>query len=430
VTLPRPGPLFNLLTSPEPLSPVAQLAGPGGLLLFVPLVPVLLLAARRAPRAALIFTGVAWLLATLRPVGTAVVLGWVGLATVYVLLLAALRKHEVLGRRGMIGAVWGGLHVLVFPFWWSAGQWWYTPLSPMAAMHNVGLAYFLFRFIAWGVSLADSPAQPLRFVDTVCWILYPPSMRIAPFLLRDEFLARLDAWDPRRSPEWRAGLRRFVLCVVGAICYAVLDHNRPKLDFFGMPEKYLTGELLALFYLVPLQVYLMLWTYNQLALTVSLWIGLPVPDNFDRLPLATSVREFWRRWNLTVGAWLRNYVYIPLGGNRRHVAVNYVVTFAYCGLWHGAAWSFLLWGLTQGAALTVQRWWDLLRNRQDATTEPPRHREDEPPRRKDAKKTKVLIWAFFCWLLTMHYQAATIFVFVDFEHFGVRFFRELIGRFL
>jgi len=410
--LPKPTPIFNAVTAHPPLSPQEILAGPFGLLAFLPLIPLILLLARRRPRAALILGGLVWLLPTLQLTTTAVLLGGVLVASTYILLLGELRRRNQIGPRTMIALVWVGLHLLALPLWWHAQQPWYP--SRMAALHNVGFSYFLFRFIAWGVDLAREPRPPTRLTDTLCWLLYPPCMRLGPVLGRQEFLARLDAWDPRHIPAWREGVKRFALFLLGGVGLAVVGRQIPTIaanapDFFAEPQLFATGKLVRVFYLIPIQIYLLLWTYNELAVALSCWLGIRVDDNFNRLPLATSVRDFWHRWHITVGSWLRNYIYIPLGGNRRHVTLNTLAVFGYCGLWHGASWSFLAWGLSQAIALTVQRAWD--------------HAWQRSGRRPPAGP----LWTAVCWLLTMHYQIATIVVFADFEHLGWRLFREL-GR--
>ena len=457
IDLPTPGPLFNPLVDTVRLPAgqvlTALLAGPFGLIAFLPLIPLVLLIARgrrprgadatdRSPprgvdatiqnpkskiqngsawrRAALLLGGLAWLLPTLQPKTTAVLLGGMAAATAWIVALRALRRCGRLGQRGMIALVCLGLHILVFPLWWQAQQPWYP--SPMAVLHNVGFAYLLLRLIAWGVQLARNPDLPLRLADTICWLLYPPCMRLGPLLLREEFFRRFEAWDARRSPALAAGLQRFGLFVLGVLGIALGGHALGQItqlvpsapegtaDFFATPERFSTAQLMAAFYLVPVQVYLLLWTYNELACALALWIGIPVEGNFNWLPAATSVRDFWRRWNITLGAWLRDYIYIPLDGNRRHVALNYAAVFGYCGLWHGASWSFMLWAATQALALTVQRGWDRLWSRQGR------------------ERRGGMLWTPVCWLLTMHYQAATIVVFCDFTHLGLPLLRELLWK--
>ena len=112
-----------------------------------------------------------------------------------------------------------------------------------------------------------------------------------------------------------------------------------------------------------------------------------------------------------MGVWLRKYIYIPLGGNRGLVPLNYLAVFMYCGVWHGASWSFVAWGASQAVALIVQRWWDMLRSRSAGPVRPP-------------SKIATVI----CRLATMHYQLATIVIFADFEHVGTRLFPELARR--
>jgi alginate O-acetyltransferase complex protein AlgI len=416
-----PTPLFNPLTSSVPLSPRELIAGPLGLIAYLPLVPLVLLLARRYRRGALVLGGLVWLLPTLGLPTAIVLLAGVAAGTGLIILLGALRRRARLSRRGMIALVWVGLHALVLPLWLYAQPPWYP--SRMAILHNVGFAYFLLRLIAWGMEVAADPQTPVRLADTVCWLLYPPSMRLGPVLVRSDFLRRLDAWDPRESPRWQEGARRLGLMVLGALALAAIGGQIPamppgRVDYFAAPETYSTGALVRVLYLIPIQIYLLLWTYNQLALALALWVGLPVDDNFNWVPLATSVRDFWRRWHVTVGAWLRNCIYIPLGGGRRHVALNTLAVFGYCGLWHGPSWSFLAWGTSQAVALTVQRGWDRLRGWK-------RNPHPALPLRGGGRS---ILWTGVCWLLTMHFQIATIVVFVDFEHLGWRLFRELFWR--
>jgi alginate O-acetyltransferase complex protein AlgI len=415
-----PTPLFNPLTALPPLSPREILAGPFGLLAFVPLVPLVLLVARRNRALALVASGLVWMVGTLSPGGAAVVLGWTALAAGWVLLLGTGRRRGRLSERGMITLTWIGLSVLVLPFWWDGSAAWFVP-SRTAPLHNVGLAYLMLRLVAWGVDWARNPQLPLRLSATAGWLLYAPCMRLGPVMLREEFLRRYEAWDPRRSPDFVGGLRRLGWLVVGGVLLGFvakqIPGSLPGGSFLSCPEQYGTGALVRALYLVPVQVYLLLWTYNELAAVLGLWIGLPVDNNFNWLPLATSVRDFWRRWHVTLGAWLRAYVYIPLGGNRRHVGLNNLAVFGLCGVWHGAAWSFVAWSLTQTVALTLQRWWDKWRGQAGAG---------------EAGRRTWLGWVgtVVCWLATMQYQVLTVFVFVDFEHCGWRLLRELGRRFL
>jgi alginate O-acetyltransferase complex protein AlgI len=128
---------------------------------------------------------------------------------------------------------------------------------------------------------------------------------------------------------------------------------------FGVPSEALeagTAWLGALAY--TLQIYFDFAGYSDMALGLARMLGFELPENFRDPFVSTSVTEFWTRWHVSLSAWMRAYVYVPLGGNRvgrRRHALNLVVVFLLSGLWHGAAWSFVLWGAYHGALLLVER---------------------------------------------------------------------------
>ncbi len=109
------------------------------------------------------------------------------------------------------------------------------------------------------------------------------------------------------------------------------------------------------------QLYFDFSGYTDMALGAALMLGITLPANFLSPYKAVSLRDFWRRWHITLSTFLRDYLYIPLGGNRKGEARTYgnlLVTFLLCGLWHGAAWTFVFWGFLHGAGMLVQRLWD------------------------------------------------------------------------
>jgi alginate O-acetyltransferase complex protein AlgI len=108
------------------------------------------------------------------------------------------------------------------------------------------------------------------------------------------------------------------------------------------------------------QIYLDFSGYSDLAIGTALLFGYRVPENFDWPYIATSLQDFWRRWHISLSSWIRDYLFIPLGGSRRsrlRVALNLLLVMALCGLWHGPAWHFVAWGLWHGAGLGLSRLW-------------------------------------------------------------------------
>ncbi len=110
-----------------------------------------------------------------------------------------------------------------------------------------------------------------------------------------------------------------------------------------------------------IQIYCDFSGYSDIAIGVSRIIGFDLPENFNMPYLSCSITEFWRRWHITLSQWLRDYLYIPLGGNRKGRArtyANLLITMLLGGLWHGASWTFVLWGLLHGVALAVHKAWN------------------------------------------------------------------------
>jgi alginate O-acetyltransferase complex protein AlgI len=101
--------------------------------------------------------------------------------------------------------------------------------------------------------------------------------------------------------------------------------------------------------------------YSDMAIGFSRMMGVKVPENFNWPYLATGPIEFWRRWHISLSSWIRDYIYIPLGGNRVSLTrkiTNGLIAFAVCGLWHGAGWNFIVWGLYHGIGITVNNLWN------------------------------------------------------------------------
>jgi D-alanyl-lipoteichoic acid acyltransferase DltB (MBOAT superfamily) len=106
-----------------------------------------------------------------------------------------------------------------------------------------------------------------------------------------------------------------------------------------------------------IQIYCDFSGYTDIARGVARIMGFTLMDNFDHPYFATSITDFWRRWHISLSSWLRDYLYIPLGGNRKHVIRNIMITMILGGLWHGASWNFVLWGAMHGVLLIANRLW-------------------------------------------------------------------------
>jgi alginate O-acetyltransferase complex protein AlgI len=156
------------------------------------------------------------------------------------------------------------------------------------------------------------------------------------------------------------GVRRFVLGLGKKVLIAN-TLGRVADQIFGLPAAELTAAL-AWFGLVcyTLQIYFDFSGYSDMAIGLMRMFGFRVLENFNYPYIARSIREFWRRWHISLSNWFRDYLYIPLGGNQRgerRAYANLVLVFLLCGLWHGASWPFVLWGAWHGVFLVIERAW-------------------------------------------------------------------------
>jgi alginate O-acetyltransferase complex protein AlgI len=158
--------------------------------------------------------------------------------------------------------------------------------------------------------------------------------------------------------DFDAGLRRFVIGL-GKKMILANAVSRPADEILALPLDQLTGPLAWIAMVAyTLQIYLDFSAYSDMAIGLGRMFGFRFLENFDYPYAASSITAFWRRWHISLSSWFRDYLYIPLGGNRVGTArryVNLLVVFLLCGLWHGASWNFAIWGLYHGLFLVLER---------------------------------------------------------------------------
>ncbi|HEY1186094.1 MAG TPA: MBOAT family O-acyltransferase, partial [Gemmata sp.] len=226
-----------------------------------------------------------------------------------------------------------------------------------------GISFYAFTGIAYMVDVRrrTTPAEPSfwRYALSACFF---PHLVAGPILRPHEFLDRVRPGQLPTDPDapgeavWLVARGFFKKLVVADRIGVTVD------PFFAHVNDPTTAGVWALPYvwLYALQIYFDFSAYTDMARGFGLLFGYRWPENFDRPYLAANVTEFWRRWHMTLSRFLRDYVYIPLGGNRRgalRTNLNLMLTMLLGGLWHGANWSFLVWGGLHGAFLILHRVW-------------------------------------------------------------------------
>ncbi|MCC6175184.1 MAG: MBOAT family protein [Chloroflexi bacterium] len=223
----------------------------------------------------------------------------------------------------------------------------------LPAMPPLAISFFVFEFVHYLFDvLHGSPPirNPLHFgLFAIFW----PSLVAGPIKRYQQFIPALTKGVATVAGEDAVlgGLR-----VVGGMSKKVvadnltlwIDAHAPRFETLDLPSRWLFLAFLAL------RIYLDFSGYSDMAIGYARMMGVHLPENFNWPYFARSIDDFWRRWHISLSSWIRDYVYIPLGGSRHGIVrklSNGMVAFAICGLWHGAAWNFIYWGVYHGAGL-------------------------------------------------------------------------------
>jgi D-alanyl-lipoteichoic acid acyltransferase DltB (MBOAT superfamily) len=230
----------------------------------------------------------------------------------------------------------------------------------------VGISFYTFMAISYVVDTYRGELIPASFARFAVFQAFFPHLVAGPIVRASELLPQLESpRDPRKVNTARA----FMLIVVGLFLKVVIaNHLATHIvdDVFAAPNRHSSLEVLVAVYAYAVQIFADFCGYTNIAIGVALLLGFTFPQNFDGPYTAVSLQDFWRRWHMTLSRWLRDYLYIPLGGNRKGPLMTYrnlMLTMLLGGLWHGAAWTFVVWGGIHGAGLCVERAFGTVRSR-------------------------------------------------------------------
>ena len=222
----------------------------------------------------------------------------------------------------------------------------------------VGISFFTFQAISYVVDVHRGRLHPTHLLDVAVYLAFFPQLVAGPIVRAAEFLPQLAVGpEPRGVPVGRA-LRLIAIGLVRKV--VVANHLAEEIidPLFATPGRFGGGQTLLGVYAYAVQISADFSGYTSIAIGVALLLGFEFPANFDRPYAARSLQEFWRRWHMTLSRWLRDYLYIPLGGSAgsaRRTQRNLLLTMLLGGLWHGAAWTSVVWGGLHGLGLVVER---------------------------------------------------------------------------
>ncbi len=215
----------------------------------------------------------------------------------------------------------------------------------------VGISFFTFQAISYIVDVYRGTFEPGRVLDFAVFLSFFPHVVAGPIVRPAEFMPQLkEAHDPRTIDASRAFFLIFIglfkkVVIANVLATEIVD------SVFASPKQHSGLTVLVAVYAYAVQIYADFSGYTDMAIGLALLLGFRFPQNFDSPYTAGSIQDFWRRWHMTLSRWLRDYLYIPLGGNRGkpfRVYRNLMLTMIIGGLWHGAASTFIAWGAIHG----------------------------------------------------------------------------------
>lgn len=221
----------------------------------------------------------------------------------------------------------------------------------------IGISFYTFQIISYTIDVYRGETAQRSLIDLAAYVTMFPQLIAGPIVrysdIADQLSARQHSWHGAAE-----GIRRFVIGLAKKILLA--DQLGELCSVFRASD-----EKSVLFYWMyacafTLQIYFDFSGYSDMAIGIGGVFGFRIPENFNYPYISKTITEFWRRWHILLGTWFRDYVYIPLGGNRKgrwRQLFNILVVWLLTGFWHGAAWNFILWGLLFAVLLTVEKLW-------------------------------------------------------------------------
>lgn len=220
----------------------------------------------------------------------------------------------------------------------------------------IGISFYIFQSISYLVDVYRGDSKPQRnYFDLLLYISMFPQLIAGP-IVRYGTVANEISKRKVSAPDVSEGVYRFIIGlgkkviianIMGEIATALLGGN---LDNMSAAAAWV--GIIAF----SLQIYFDFSGYSDMAIGIGRSVGFHFPENFNHPYTCTSMTDFWRRWHMSLGSFFRDYVYIPLGGNRRHQALNIMTVWFLTGMWHGASWNFIIWGVYFGLIIMLEKY--------------------------------------------------------------------------
>ncbi len=236
---------------------------------------------------------------------------------------------------------------------------WHASRPALSLILPVGISFYTLQTMSYTIDVYYERIRATRsLLDFAVYVAYFPQLVAGPIERAQDLLPQIISPGKVSGERINIGLMLMLIGYTKKVLIA--DSIAPiTADIYDDPSAHTAGVLLQGAYLYTFQIFCDFSGYSDIARGVSELLGIRLGENFRQPYLSQSVTEFWRRWHMSLGSWLRDYVYVPLGGNRgssMRTYVNLMITWLLCGLWHGAAWTFVVWGGLNGIYICIERW--------------------------------------------------------------------------
>ena len=245
-----------------------------------------------------------------------------------------------------------------------------TPPPAIDIILPLGISFFIFQMISYVIDVYKGATAEISLLKYALYISFFPQLIAGPIVRADELVPQLTPERSFDAGRFAGGVDLFLRGLVKKVVIA--DNLAVWSDLiFKDPEAYGPHAMWIGVFCYAGQIYGDFSGYTDMARGAGRLLGYELPDNFNLPYLSGSITEFWRRWHITLSRWLRDYLYISLGGNRRgrlRRDMNLMATMGLGGLWHGASWTFVIWGVYHGALLISHKVWRFLTDRTPLAT--------------------------------------------------------------
>jgi len=235
---------------------------------------------------------------------------------------------------------------------------WGVELPAVHIVAPLGISYFIFQFIHYLVDVYKGriARENINFINLLAFTVFFPTLASGPIKRYPQFQEQIDGEIRFNAATALEGMRRIIFGLGKK--FIIADTFSQLTGALASPEQAGRLMLAVAVYAYAIKIYYDFSGYTDMAVGCSLLFGIRVPENFNSPYLKRNISEFWRSWHMSLSSWIRDYLFIPLGGSRVSLGrnlFNLITVMAICGLWHGASWNYLVWGLWHGTGMAIHR---------------------------------------------------------------------------